>query len=103
MLEDLGYARGIQEEAGRKIYEITPEGKAYLAENKNTVDDIFARIAEFGSSFFSGAMMEVNQAFKNVGRATYSSAPRHMRDVERLRKIKEALERAAKEIEEIGR
>jgi DNA-binding PadR family transcriptional regulator len=103
MLEDLGYARGIQEEAGRKIYEITAEGKAYLAENRNTVDDIFERIAEFGSSFFSGAMMEVNQAFKNVGRATYATAPRHMRDAERLRKIKEALERTAKEIEEIGR
>ncbi|MGH7718764.1 MAG: PadR family transcriptional regulator [Gemmatimonadaceae bacterium] len=103
MLEDLGYARGVQEEGGRKIYEITAEGKTYLAENKNTVDDIFERIADFGSSFFSGAMMEVNQAFKNVGRATYSTAPRHMRDAERLRKIKEVLERAAKEIEELGR
>jgi DNA-binding PadR family transcriptional regulator len=103
MLEDMGYARAQQEEGGKKIYEITPEGKAYLAENRTTVEDIFDRIAEFGSSFFSGAMMEVNHAFKDLGRATYTTAPRHSRDAEKLRKIKEVLERAAKEIEEIGK
>jgi DNA-binding PadR family transcriptional regulator len=103
MLEDLGYARARQEEGGKKIYEITPEGKAYLAEHRSTVEDIFDRIAEFGASFFGGAMMEVNHAFKNLGRATYTTAPRHSRDPERLRRIKEVLERAAREIEEIGR
>jgi DNA-binding PadR family transcriptional regulator len=103
MLEDLGYARATQEEGGKKIYEITPEGKAYLEQNKSTVEDIFDRIAEFGSNFFSGPMMEVNHAFKDVGRATYSTAPRHVRDTERLRRIKEVLERAAREIEEIGK
>ena len=103
MLEDLGYARATQEEGGKKIYEITPEGKVYLEQNKSTVDDIFDRIAEFGTNFFSGPMMEVNHAFKDVGRATYTSAPRHVRDAERLRRIKEVLERAAREIEEIGK
>src|SRR5918911_1300698 len=103
MLEDLGYARATQEEGGKKIYEITPEGKAYLEQNKSTVEDIFERIAEFGSNFFSGPMMEVNHAFKDVGRATYTSAPRHVRDAERLRRIKEVLERGAREIEEIGK
>ena len=47
--------------------------------------------------------MEVNHAFKDVGRATYSTAPRHVRDTERMRRIKEVLERAAREIEEIGK
>lgn len=103
MLEDLGYARARQEEGGKKIYEITDEGRAHLAENSATVDDIFARIAEFGSSFFAGGMMEVTHAFKNVGRATYTTAPRHLKDPERLRRIREVLERAAREIEEIGR
>ena len=103
MLEDLGYARATQEEGGKKIYEITPEGKTYLEQNKSTVEDIFDRIAEFGSNFFSGPMMEVNHAFKDVGRATYSTAPRHVRDAERLRRIKEILERAAREIEEVGK
>ncbi|GAC1651507.1 MAG: PadR family transcriptional regulator [Gemmatimonadaceae bacterium] len=103
MLEDLGYARATPEEGGKKVYEITPEGRTYLQENKGAVDDIFERIADFGSSFFGGPMREVNHAFKELGRATYTTAPRHAKDAERLAKIKEALDRAAREIEELGR
>lgn len=100
MLEDLGYATARTEEGGKRIYDITAEGKAYLGENKSTVDDIFERIADFGSSFLGGAMMDVNHAFKNLAWMTYSTAPRHTGDAERIRKIKEILERAAREIEE---
>ena len=45
MLEDLGYARVVPEEGGKKIYEITDEGRKHLAEHSTTVDDIFERIA----------------------------------------------------------
>src|SRR6478609_2638378 len=38
MLEDMGYARVIPEEGGKKIYEITEEGRKYLAEHSTTVD-----------------------------------------------------------------
>jgi len=103
MLEDLGYARATLEEGGKKIYEITSEGTAYLAENKSTVEDIFDRIADFGASFFGGAMMEVNRAFKDLARVTYTTAPRATGDAEKMRRIREALERAAKEIEEATR
>jgi DNA-binding PadR family transcriptional regulator len=103
MLEDMGYATARQEEGGKKIYEITDAGKAYLAENRSTVDDIFQRIADFGGAFFGESMLELSQAFKNVARATYTVGPRHAKDPERVRKIREILERAAKEIEEAGR
>lgn len=103
MLEDLGYAKATQQEDGKKIYEITAEGRAYLQENRTTVDDLFARIADFGASFFGAPMMEVNRAFKDLGRATYTTAPRHAQDADRIRRIREVLERAAREIEEIGR
>src|SRR3982750_797803 len=39
MLEDLGYARVVPEEGGKKIYEITDEGRKYLAAHSSTVDD----------------------------------------------------------------
>lgn len=103
MLEDLGYARATPEEGGRRIYEITPEGKAYLEQNKSTVDDIFERISDFGESFFGEPMRRVHVAFKDVGRATYANAPRLTRDTERLKKIVEILERAAKEIDEAAK
>ncbi len=103
MLEDMGYAKATPEEGGRRIYEITPEGKAYLEENKGTVDDIFERISDFGESFFGESMRRVHVAFKDVGRATYANAPRLTKDQARLAKIVEILERAAKEIEEAAK
>ena len=102
MLEDLGYARALQEEGGKRIYEITPEGRAYLAENKSTVEDIFERIADFGSSFFGPPMTEVNRSFKDLARTTYTIAWRQTADAEKMRKIREALDRARKEIEELA-
>ena len=101
MLEDLGYARATPEEGGRRIYDITPEGKKHLEENKGTVDDIFERIAQFGASFFSAPMMDVTLAFKRLA-WSYGAAARHMHQPDRLKKIQEILERAAKEIEEVG-
>jgi hypothetical protein len=60
-------------------------------------------MSEIASSFFGGGMMELNHAFKDLARVTYSTAPRFARDAERLGKFKEVLRRAAKEIEEIGK
>ena len=102
-LEDLGYARATPEEGGRKIYEITPEGRAYLAEHRGTVDEIFERIAEFGAGFFSAEMREVQSAFGQAARATFRAAQHAPGDRERLKRVREILERAARELEELGR
>jgi DNA-binding PadR family transcriptional regulator len=101
MLEDMGYARGTTGDGGKKVYEITPEGRTYLEQNKSAVDEIFDRISEFATSFFGPPMLEVHQAFKNVARATYSTATR-LKDPEQLKRIKEALDRAVAEIEKAG-
>ncbi|MEO6446219.1 MAG: PadR family transcriptional regulator [Gemmatimonadaceae bacterium] len=101
LLEDMGYASVSLEEGGKKVYAITDEGRAYLEENKSAVDDIFERIADIGSSFLSDGMMEINRAIAQVGRATYAPAGRYFRDKEKVAKVREVLERAAKEIENI--
>ena len=103
LLEDMGYARVTVEEGGKKVYSITDEGRAYLAQNKSAVDDIFDRIADLGSTFLSDAVMDVNRAIRDVAQATYRGAPRVFRDKEAVMKIRDALDRAAKEIEEIVR
>jgi DNA-binding PadR family transcriptional regulator len=99
MLEDMGYARARAEESGRKIYEITDEGKAYLEENRGTVTDIFDRIADLGASIFSSEMAALTQAFKKLGWVTYSNAPKLSRDEAKLKSVREILERAAADIE----
>jgi len=103
LLEDMGYARVSVEEGGKKIYSITDEGRTYLAQNRSAVDDIFDRITELGSTFLSDAVMDVNRAIKDVAQATYRGAPRVFQDKEAVTKIRETLDRATKEIEEIVR
>ncbi len=103
MLEDLGYARAQPEEGGKRIYEITDEGRKHLAEHSSTVEDIFSRISRFVEGFADTPMMELNQAFGGLGRTTYRTASASMRDKDKLARIKEILDRAAREIEEIGK
>ena len=97
LLEDLGYAVARPEEGGKKIYEITDEGRAHLAENQPLIDDIFARITEIARNIFGEPMMEVHRAMKDVGAAIYTSKT-SSRSTEQINKIKEILERAASDI-----
>ena len=99
MLEDLGYARVVPEEGGKKIYEITDEGRKYLAEHSTTVNDIFERIARFVGGFTDTPMMDLNQSFQRLARATYKTATSNITDKEKIQKIREIIQRAAEEIE----
>jgi DNA-binding PadR family transcriptional regulator len=101
MLEDIGYARASTDEGGRKVYSITEEGRKYLAEHSATVDSIFERIAKFVEGFFDEPMMELNHAMRRLGRAAYSRATRDLSDADRVRRIREILERASAEIEKL--
>jgi len=103
LLEDLGYASVSVEEGGKKTYSITNEGRAYLAQNRSAVDDIFERITELGATFLSDAVMDLNRGIRDIAQATYRGAPRVFRDQEAVAKIKEALHRAAREIDEVVR
>ena len=97
LLEDLGFARARPEESGKKIYEITDEGRAHLAENQPLIDDIFSKIADFASNIFGEPMMEVNRGLKDVAKAIYG-AKTAARTPEQVKRIKEILEKAAAEI-----
>jgi DNA-binding PadR family transcriptional regulator len=101
MLEDIGYARVSADESGRKVYSITEEGRAYLAEHSATVDSIFERIARFVEGFLDEPMMDVNHAFRRLSRAAYSQASRHVTDSARLTRIREILDRATREIDQL--
>jgi DNA-binding PadR family transcriptional regulator len=103
LLEDMGFARVVPEEGGKKIYEITDEGRKHLAEHSTTVNDIFDRISRFVEGFVDAPMREVNLSFKNVARATYSTATGHIADRDLLTKIKEVLDRASVEIDQLAK
>lgn len=102
MLEEMGYARSTPEEGGRKIYDITPEGRVYLEQNRSQVEEIFTRIADFASNFFGPPMVDVHRAFKDVARATYVTAM-HVKDPDAIRRIHDILARAATEIDALNK
>jgi DNA-binding PadR family transcriptional regulator len=100
MLEDMGFARAVPEgEGGKKVYEITDEGRKYLAEHSTTVDDIFERIAKFVEGFTDTPMTELNHAFQRLARATYKTATGHMGEKETLERLRDIIRRAADEVE----
>jgi len=101
LLEDLGYASVAPEEGGKRIYSITEAGKQYLEQNKSTVEDVFDRLADVGASILSDAVMEINRSFRDVASATYGPVRSYHKDTETAAKVKEILDRTARELREL--
>src|SRR6185436_11840056 len=102
LLEDLGYAAVSPEEGGKKIYSITEAGKTYLEQNKSTVEDVFDRLADVGASIISDVVMDINRAFRDVAAATYGPVRRYHKDTDLAGKVKEILERTAKDLRDLA-
>lgn len=102
LLSAAGYATA-RGDRGRKVFEITEAGRAYLAEHRDTADAIFDRIARYAEAHLDPAMVEVHTAFRRLARAAYRQAARDPGDTWRLARIREILERATAALEEIPR
>src|SRR5215207_530830 len=82
LLEDLGYVAATQRD-GKKVYEITAEGRRFMGENRSSVEDIWGRVG-------GGWDPEVGREMRE-GRM----------DREKLRRVREVISKAARDIEEI--
>jgi len=69
-LEDEGLvvARDVE---GKKVYEITDTGRAFLDEHKDIVEDIFDRVTETVERTVGGSMAEVNRSLGQLVKAVY--------------------------------
>lgn len=103
LLEDQGFARVMPMAEGKKVYEITEAGRAYLAENRETVDSIFDRISALVGHFLDEPMTEVHGAFRRAAKATYARASESASEPAVLAHIVQILDRAVAEIEQLGR
>lgn len=65
MLEEMGYA-SVSTEGTRKLYSITEEGAKALAENKATVDALFARIENMRAHYASQRPQQIQRAVENL-------------------------------------
>lgn len=106
-LEEIGHA-SVTQDAARKLYTITEQGKTYLAEHRATADAILAALSRIG-----GRMADVREAFAGVSdvdgnasdelhraRHALKSALRrkHGSDAAEARRIAKILDRATAEI-----
>lgn len=97
LLEDMGLASQTAGEAGRKLYTITPEGVAYLQDNRTTVEEVEQRLSQTRASF-KNEPVEIEQALQNLKSALDNRLSRAL-DKEAAASITNTINQAVGEIE----
>lgn len=99
MLADVGHAKVSSEEGDRKQYAITPEGEAFLAENKAALDAVFERLDRAGRPGHAMRAPEVQRALQNFRMALHLRLGKGTLSAAQMRAIAEAIDQAAVAIE----
>ncbi len=99
LLEEIGHAAISEEKAGRKLYTLTPEGKAALAANQAAADVILARI-DAGSKARRGPPAPVMRALENLQTAVRLRLKGQDPTPEQVRAIADAIDAAVRRVEE---
>jgi len=96
-LEDEGLVKARDAE-GKKVYEITDQGRAFLEEHKDVVEEIFDRVRDAVDEALGGAMADVNRAVGRLVRNAYRTSWK-ARDEAIRKRVAEILEKAGAELE----
>ena len=101
LLEEEGYATVTSAEGGKKLYTVTEQGKEFLKTNQPTVKAIFGRIEQAGKAFGRGRSPQIMRALMNLKLALKMRAWQGNLSPEQISKIAEALDAAARVIDEV--
>ncbi len=99
LLEEMGYATSSVDASNRKLFTVTPEGQAFLAENKAQVDAILARFSNAENAEGRAPMGSLFRAMMNL-RASVKLRARGA-SPQQMQQIVDALDAAAKTIERL--
>ncbi|MEN6541636.1 PadR family transcriptional regulator [Parvibaculum sp.] len=99
MLEDQGFATVTPGEGSKKLYTLTAEGRAFLDDNKATVDAIFKRMDEVSRRFRGGPAPEIIRAVENFHTALRLRLDRGTLAQDEIAAIAEVIDVAAAKIE----
>jgi DNA-binding PadR family transcriptional regulator len=99
MLEDQGYVRA-QQADGKKVYHITEEGRAFLHEHRDRVEDVTDRVDDFASMFTGRGMGELTRTFVRMAQVSLQQAMEAAGDRDAVESLRAVLERATNEIED---
>jgi DNA-binding PadR family transcriptional regulator len=102
MLDDLGYVTSSQQE-GKKVYAITEEGRRYLAEQQPLLDDIRDRISSGWDAASRPEVADLMHELQMIARGLFRHGTRGaLQDPERLKKLRDILNRARSEIDALA-
>ncbi|WP_435948172.1 PadR family transcriptional regulator [Dryocola sp. BD586] len=99
LLEEMGAIRAADSLSGKKVWELTPEGKASLEQQRDEVTAVISRLASLGVLGDNRRIPEVQRAIQNFKIALNTKLARGDIPQETLHKIIDTLDKAAKDIE----
>jgi DNA-binding PadR family transcriptional regulator len=100
LLEDMGYVTATQQD-GKKVYEITDEGRKFLEENRQSVENIWGRVGGGWDPEFASELHEIRHELKDLGQLFGRQMHEGRLNQDKLRRIREVIVRAARDIENI--
>ncbi|GGJ12197.1 PadR family transcriptional regulator [Neoroseomonas lacus] len=100
LLEELGYVTvATPAEGGRKLHEVTDQGRAFLEANRPTLDALLARMDEAGRAQGGGPAPQVVRAMENLKLALRMRMARGPLTTEQADAVAAALDAAATGVE----
>ena len=101
MLEEEGFAAVSSTEGNKKLYAATDEGRAHLKENQAVIKAILGRMQAAGKVFNRGRSPQIQRALMNLRFALRMRTERGDLTAEQVRSISEAIDAAARTIDEV--
>jgi DNA-binding PadR family transcriptional regulator len=99
LLEQSGHATATAQSDGKKQYGISPAGTAFLASRQDALQRIRGRVESLGALAHARRAPELQRAMQNFRTALHFRLGRGPVAADDLRKLAEAIDRAAIEIE----
>jgi DNA-binding PadR family transcriptional regulator len=100
LLEEEGFATVTATEGNKKLYAATEQGKEYLKANRVMLKAIFGRMEQAGKVFGRGRSPQIKRAIMNLKFALKMRVERPDLSAEQVSKIAEAIDAAARAIDE---
>jgi DNA-binding PadR family transcriptional regulator len=101
LLEDMGYVRQQPDADGaKKLYAVTAEGETHLAEQKEAVDGILARMGEVAAANRGRSAPQILRAMQNLNTALRYRLGRGPLSDAQVQAVAAALDAAARAVED---
>ncbi|MCE2422500.1 MAG: PadR family transcriptional regulator [Gemmatimonadetes bacterium] len=98
MLDDQRFVNSVEED-GRRVYTITEEGRAFLAEHNPRAKEVFSRFGKFGDRVAGPEARAVTRSFIRLAQVSFDHTFRREAGAEALEGVRRALDRATREVE----